>query len=382
MTVERARDAAQSDHNVNPRRRFLTGAAALTAGALAAPAVARAQENAVWRFQSTWPQNDIFHEFAADYASMVTEMSGGRLTLELLPAGAVVGALQVQDAVLTGALDGGHGVTAYWYGKHKAYSLFGTPPAIGWDANQFLAWFYRGGGEDLYNELVNDILGLPLTGFLTGPMPTQPLGWFRNPVDSVEAFQGLKYRTVGLAADLNNVLGAAVTIMGGPDIVPGLDRGLLDAAEFNNPSSDRALGFQDVAKNYVLQSYHQDAESFEVIFNKPKFDALADDLKAILRYSAYAASSDMYWKAMQRYPDDLAWIEEQGVTVATAPESILDAQLEAWNTVIENSSGESGTGEFFSRVIESQRAFVEKMGAYHFRNTAPKQKAYDHFFGS
>lgn len=362
------------------RRGFLAGAGTVTAGALAMPHVARAQDSQTWRFQSTWPQNDIFHEFAGDYARMVTEMSGGRLTLELLPAGAVVGALQMQDAVLAGALDGGHGVTAYWYGKHKAYSLFGTPPAFGWDAHQFLAWFYHGGGEDLYNELVNDILGLPLTGFLTGPMPTQPLGWFRNPVESVEAFQGLKYRTVGLAADLNNQLGAAVTIMGGPDIVPGLDRGLLDAAEFNNPSSDRVLGFSDVAKNYVLQSYHQDAESFEVIFNKPKYDALPEDLQAILRYGAYAASSDMYWKAMRRYPEDLEWIEGQGVTVTTAPESILDAQLEAWDTVIENASGESGTGEFFSRVLDSQREFVEKMGAYHFRNTAPKEKAYNHFF--
>lgn len=363
------------------RRKFLKAAAATAAGAVAMPHVARAQDT-VWRFQSTWPLNDIFHEFAADYARMVTEMSGGRLTLELLPAGAVVGALQVQDAVLSGALDGGHGVTAYWYGKHKAYSLFGTPPAFGWDAHQFLGWFYHGGGEDLYNELVNDILGLPLTGFLTGPMPTQPLGWFRNAIDSADAFQGLKYRTVGLAADLNNELGAAVTIMGGPDIVPGLDRGLLDAAEFNNPSSDRALGFNDVARHYVLQSYHQDAEAFEVIFNKPKFDALPEDLRAILRYGAYAASSDMYWKAMARYPEDLEWIESQGVEITTAPEDLLEAQLEAWDTVIENASAESGTGEFFARVVDSQREFVQRMGAYHFRNNAPKEKAYNHFFES
>jgi TRAP-type mannitol/chloroaromatic compound transport system substrate-binding protein len=288
----------------------------------------------------------------------------------------------VQDAVLSGALDGGHGVTAYWYGKHKAYSLFGTPPAFGWDANQFLAWFYRGGGEALYKELVNDILGLPLVGFLTGPMPTQPLGWFRNPLTGMADFRGQKYRTVGLAADLNNDMGVAVTIMGGPDIVPALDRGLLDSAEFNNPSSDRLLGFTDVAKNYVLQSYHQDSESFEIIFNKAKYEALAPDLRAILRYAAYAASSDMYWKAMNRYPDDLAWIESQGVTISTAPEEILDAQLASWKNVMKAQSEAEGTGQFFAKVLESQMAFVRKMGSYHFRATAPKKKAFDSFFGA
>jgi TRAP-type mannitol/chloroaromatic compound transport system substrate-binding protein len=364
------------------RRNFIAGAAVgAAATAVAAPNIARAQSAERWRFQSTWPLNDIFHEFAKDYTDKVNAMSGGRLELELLPAGAVVGALQMQDAVLAGALDGGHGVTAYWYGKHKAFSLFGTPPAFGWDANQFLAWFYHGGGEDLYKELVNDVMGLPLVGFLTGPMPTQPLGWFRDPVNSLADIQGKKYRTVGLAADLNNLFDVAVTIMGGPDIVPALDRGLLDAAEFNNPSSDRTLGFVDVARNYVLQSYHQDCEAFEVILNKTKYDALPADLQAILRYSAYAASSDMYWKAMVRYPADLEWIESQGVNVQTAPEDILDAQLDAWDQVIEAQSNDPDTGEFFGRVIDSQKAFVEKMGAYHFRASAPKRKAFDHFFG-
>ena len=362
------------------RRKFLAGAAVAGAGAVAMPAVARAQTT-TWRFQSTWPARDIFHEFAGDYVRMVNEMSGGRLTLELLPAGAVVGALQMQDAVLAGALDGGHGVTAYWYGKHKAYSLFGTPPAFGWDANQFLSWFYHGGGEALYKELVNDILNLPLTGFLTGPMPTQPLGWFKEEVTSAEQLQNLKYRTVGLSADLFNDMGAAVTIVGGPDIVPSMDRGLLDAAEFNNPSSDRVLGFADVSKNYMLQSYHQDSECFEVIFNKQKYEALAPDLQAILRYGAYAASSDMYWKAMARYPQDLAALKEAGVSVKRTPQSVLDAQLASWDRVIANASGNEQTGQFFTKVIDSQKAFVKQMGSYFFDASAPKEPAFKHFFG-
>src|SRR5687768_8634295 len=149
-----------------------------------------------------------------------------------------------------------------------------------------LAWMKYAGGQELYDELVQKILGLNLVGFLTGPMPTQPLGWFKQPVESADAMKGLKYRTVGLSADVNNELGAAVTIMGGGDIVPAMDRGLLDAAEFNNPSSDRVLGFPDVSKVYMLQSYHQSAECFEIIFNKAKYDALPKELQAILRYAS------------------------------------------------------------------------------------------------
>jgi TRAP-type mannitol/chloroaromatic compound transport system substrate-binding protein len=359
------------------RRRFLVGTAAAAAATVAMPQVSRAQ-TINWRFQSTWPARDIFHENAADYVRMVNEMSGGRLHLELLPAGAVVGALELQDAVIAGALDGGHGVTAYWYGKHKAASLFGTPPAFGWDAHQMLAWFYHGGGEALYNELLQDVLGLDITGFLTGPMPTQALGWFRGEISGPEDIRDLRYRTVGLAADLFNELGASVTILGGPDIVPSLDRGVIDAAEFNNPSSDRVLGFYDVAKNWYHQSYHQDAEAFEITLNKSKVDALPEELKAILRYAAYAASSDMYWKAQVRYPADYEWLEtEGGVTMHLTPQSILDAQLEAWNTVIENASQDA----FFARVIESQKEFARKAVGYHLTASAPKEPAYRHFFG-
>jgi TRAP-type mannitol/chloroaromatic compound transport system substrate-binding protein len=360
------------------RRKFLAGAAAATAGAVAAPHVARAQA-INWRFQSTWPARDFFHECAADYVRMVNEMSGGRLTLELLPAGAVVGALELQDAVIAGALDGGHGVTAYWYGKHKAASLFGTPPAFGWDAHQMLAWFYEGGGEALYNELLQEVLGLNITGFLTGPMPTQALGWFRQEIAGAEDLRGLRYRTVGLAADLYNELGASVTILGGPDIVPSLDRGVIDAAEFNNPASDRVLGFYDVAKNWYHQSYHQDAEAFEITLNKSRYEELPDDLRAIVRYAAYAVSSEMYWKAQRRYPEDYAWLEnEGGVTMHLTPQEILDAQLSAWDTVIEAASQDA----FFARVIESQKEFAQKAAQYHLIATAPKEPAYRHFFGA
>ena len=365
--------------DVNSRRTFLKSgavAAAVGAATLAMPNVARAQEAVTFKFQSTWPAKDIFHEYAADFVARVNEMAGGRLKLELLAAGSVAKAFEVQDAVLAGTLDGGHGVCAYWYGKHKAYSLFGTPPAWGWRANQMIGWMKYGGGQDLYNELVQNVLGLNLVGFLTGPMPTQPLGWFKKEVTSPDDLKGIKYRTVGLSADLFKEMGSAVTIMGGGEIVPAMDRGLLDAAEFNNPSSDKLLGFADVSKDYMLQSYHQAAECFEIIFNKAKYDALAPELQAVIRYAAEAASSDMSWKAMDRYSSDLAALKEAGVKVHQTPDSVLQAQLAAWDKVIAAQSAEP----FFAKVVESQKAWVKRVVSTQFELEVQQNMAFDHFF--
>ena len=361
------------------RRAFLKSgatAAAVGAATIAMPNVARAQEAVVFKFQSTWPAKDIFHEYAQDFVNRVNDMGGGRLKIELLAAGAVAKALEVQDAVLAGTLDGGHGVTAYWYGKHKAFSLFGTPPAWGWRANQMLGWVKYGGGQALYDELVQQVLGLDLVGFLTGPMPTQPLGWFKQQITEAAQLQGMKYRTVGLSADLFKEMGAAVTIMGGGEIVPAMDRGLLDAAEFNNPTSDTILGFPDVSKDYMVQSYHQSAECFEIVFNKTKFDALPAELQSVIRYSAEAASADMSWKAMDRYSSDLEALKAAGVKVHQTPESVLQAQLAAWDKVIAAQSADP----FFAKVVESQKAWAKRVVGAQFELEVDQKLAYDHFF--
>jgi TRAP-type mannitol/chloroaromatic compound transport system substrate-binding protein len=361
------------------RRQFLRGAG-LAAGAAAAtvamPSVSRAQ-TVTLKYQSTWPTKDIFHEMAADYATRVNEMSGGRLKLDVLAAGSVVPAFGMQDAVHTGVLDAGHGVTAYWYGKHKAFSLFGTVPPFGWDANGVLAWMQYGGGYQLYNELVRDILKLNIVGFISGPMPCQPLGWFKKQVKTPDDLKNLKYRTVGLSADVFKEMGAAVTIVAGGEIVPAMDRGLLDAAEFNNPSSDKLLGFSDVSKVYMLQSWHQAAEAFEIIFNKAKFDALSTEQKAILKYAAEAASSDMSWKALDRYSKDLAELQTKDkVKVFTTPKVVMDAQLKAWDTVLKAQNQEA----FFAKVIKSQLDWVRRTVRYELLNTPNRQVAYNHFF--
>ncbi len=369
-----------------PARRGLLKAAAIgAAGAavLAKPNVSRAQ-TVTLRFQSTWPQRDIFHEYAQDYVERVNRIAGGRLRLELLAAGAVVGAFQLLDAVNAGTLDGGHGVSAYWFGKNKAFSLFGTTPPWFGDANQFLGWFYYGGGEALYKELLGDILKVNVVGFMSGPMPTQPLGWFKNPVERAEQLRGLKYRTVGLATDLFQELGAAVVALPGGEIVPALERGVIDGAEFNNPSSDRVLGFPDVAKVYMIQSYHQKVECFEILFNKAKHDALPAELQALLRHAAEAASADMSWKLQDRYSKDLLELSQrQGVQVRPTPRPVLEAQLRAWDKVIQRLEADNSSpanGPFFKKICDSQRDWCRRVGNFFLRYEASPVVAYNHFF--
>jgi TRAP-type mannitol/chloroaromatic compound transport system substrate-binding protein len=360
------------------RRSFFGRAAVVTAGAaaLGVPMVSRAQTIS-FRFQSTWPAKDIFHEFANDFAKKINDMAGPRLRIEVLPAGAVVRAFDLLDAVSKGTLDGGHGVVAYWYGKNTAVALWGSGPAYGLNANQVLAWHYYGGGKELLDNIYRG-LNINVQSFLYGPMPTQPLGWFRKPITRPEDFRGLKFRTVGLAVDIFTELGAAVNPLPGGEIVPALDRGLLDAAEFNNASSDRILGFQDVAKNCMLQSFHQSGEQFEALFNKPKYDALPAELKAVIDYAVQAASADMSWKAEHRYSQDYIELRtKHKVNFFRTPDSILRAQLAAWDRIIARRSAEN---PLFRQVLESQRAFAERVGRWHFDTNVDFRMAFNHYF--
>jgi TRAP-type mannitol/chloroaromatic compound transport system substrate-binding protein len=302
-----------------PRRRFLKKAAAgaVGAGALAAPMVSSAQTVAL-RFQSTWPAKDIFHEYANDFAKKVNDMAGARLKIEVLPAGAVVPAFQLLEAVAKGTLDGGHGVVAYHYGKNSALALWGSGPAFGMDPNMVLAWHNYGGGKALLEEIYAS-LNLDVVSYLYGPMPTQPFGWFKKPIAKAEDMKGMKFRTVGLAVDMYTDMGAAVNPLPGGEIVPALDRGLIDGAEFNNATSDRILGFPDVAKNCMLQSFHQSTEQFEILFNKGKYDALPQELRSTIDYAVQAASADMSWKAVQRNSQDYIELKKAGIKFYKTP---------------------------------------------------------------
>ena len=362
------------------RRQFLKGGLLAAGGAAAAsvgaPAVL-AQSPVVVKMQTSWPSGDIWMDFARQYVDRVQKMSGGRIRIDLLPAGAVVQAFQVLDAVNDGIIDAAHSVPVYWYGKHKAASLFGTGPVWGGDATTMLAWFYQGGGKEFYRELTQDILGLDVYGFMGFPMPAQPFGWFKNPVDGLDDIEGLKYRTVGLAADLLQEMGLSVAQLPGGEIVPAMERGVIDAFEFNNPSSDMRFGAQDVAKNYYLSSYHQASESFEFLFNKDFFDDLDDDLKAILQYGVEAVSTANTASALDNYSSDLRKLqEEHGVTVHRTPQEILDAQLEAWDELIPRLE----ENDFMKRVMESQRQWVDRVVFYQLMNKPDLTLAYNHYF--
>jgi TRAP-type mannitol/chloroaromatic compound transport system substrate-binding protein len=360
------------------RRNVLKAAvAAGGAAVLGFPNIVKAQGVTTMRFQSTWPQKDIFHEFALDFAKKVVEMTGGDLKIEVLPAGAVVPAFQLLDAVSKGTLDGGHGVLSYHYGKQTALALWGSSPAYGMDANMILAWHKYGGGKELLVKIYN-ALGANVVSFPYGPMPTQPLGWYKKVVTKPDDFKGMKFRTVGISIDLFQGMGASVNALPGAEIVPALDRGLIEAAEFNNASSDRALGFQDVSKICMLQSYHQNAEQFEVLFNKTKFDGLPDKMKAIIAYASDAASADMSWKAIDRYSKDYVELQTKDkVRFYRTPDSILQKQLEIFDQVEAKKSAENPT---FKEVAESQRVFAARAVKWDLETNVSRRMAYNHYF--
>jgi TRAP-type mannitol/chloroaromatic compound transport system substrate-binding protein len=360
------------------RRKFLGGAAVAGVATIAAPAVVKAQGAISMRFQSTWPSKDIFHEYALDFGKKVNDMTGGDLKIEVLPAGAVVPAFGLLDAVSKGVLDGGHGVLVYHYGKNTALALWGSGPGYGMDANMLLAWHKYGGGKALLEKIYATI-GADVVSFPYAPLYSQPLGWFKKPIQSVDDFKGLKYRTVGISIDLFTAMGAAVNALPGGEIVAAMDRGLLDAAEFNNASSDRALGFADVSKICMLQSFHQNSEQLEISFNKTKFNGLPPKMKAIIEGAVEACSQDMQWKAIDRNSQDYITLQTQDkVRFFKTPDPVLKKQLELYDEITKKYLG---TNPLFKEIIESQIAFAKRATRWEQDYITNRRMAFDHYFG-
>jgi len=364
--------------STSTRRKFLGGAAMATAAVVTAPSVVKAQGPISMRWQSTWPSKDIFHEYALDFGKRINDMTGGDLKIEVLPAGAVVPAFQLLDAVSKGVLDGGHGVLVYHYGKQQALALWGSGPGYAMDANMLLSWHKYGGGKELLNEIFTSI-GANVVSFPYGPMPTQPLGWYKKPVTKVDDFKGLKFRTVGISIDVFTGMGAAVNALPGGEIVAAMDRGLIEAAEFNNATSDRVLGFADVSKICMLQSYHQNAEQMEISFNKTKFDALPEKMKHLIASGVEAASQDMQWKAIDRYSKDYIELQtKDNVKFYKTPDVVLKRQLEIFDEVAKKKAGEN---PIFKKIIESQLAFAKRAVQWEQDTVVSRKMAFDHYFG-
>lgn len=360
------------------RRRFLSTAG--TGAALAGfPMIAKAQTAPITlRFQSTWPLKFIYHEFAVDWTKKVAELSGGRLKIDMLPAGSVVPALQLADAVSKGVLDGGHGLAGFWFGKNSAFGLYGAGPDFGMDGTQLLGWVEYGGGKELFTE-IQAAAQLDLVSFLYGPVPCEPMGWFKKPIKGIADLKGMKFRTAGLAVDMFNELGMSTVQMAPADIVPAIDRGVLDGAEFASATDDRIMGFPDVAKYYLQQSYHMSNNFCEMMFNRKKYEALPEDLKTVVKYVSHAASADMEWKSMHRMSQDYIELQtRQGVKAYKTPKPILDAQLKAWDSVIKKRSAENA---LFAKVIASQKAWAKRVMYWHNDIQVDRKVAYLHHFG-
>ena len=353
----------------------IANVATVAAATLGFPNIAKAATTL--KVQAAWG-GGIFVENAQAYVKRVNEMSGGSLKIDLLSVNSVVKTSQMQDAVHRGVLDGCHYVPAYWYSKAVSASLFGTGPCWGWSAQELLGWIHYGGGRELYKELMSN-LDLNLVGFFNSPMPAQPMGWFKEQIKDASQMKGLKYRTVGLAADVLGVMGMSVVQLPGGEIQPAMKSGLIDAAEFNNPTSDSDFGMQDVSKHYHLASFHQSQEAFEVAFNKKTFDGLAPELQKILEYASEAENSNFYWHNTLRYADDLVKLKNKhGVNVYRTPDSIMQAQLDAWDVIVDKFNA---TDPFFKKVVESQKVYAKKVMAYLLLNAPDYGMAYRHYFG-
>ena len=360
------------------RRKFFKAAAAtgaVAAATLAMPSIAKAATTL--KVQAAWG-GGIFLENAQAYVKRVNDMAGGSLKIDLLPVNSVVKTSQMQDAVHRGVLDGAHYVPAYWYSKSPAASLFGTGPCWGWSAQELLGWIQYGGGMQLFNKLMGS-LGLNLVSFFNSPMPAQPLGWFKEQIKKSSQMKGLKYRTVGLAADVLGEMGMSVVQLPGGEIQPAMKSGLIDAAEFNNPTSDSDFGMQDVSKHYHLASFHQSQEAFEVTFNKKKFDGLAPELQKILEYASEAENSNFFWHNTLRYADDLVKLKNKlGVNVYRTPDGVMRDQLKAWDVITDIFSKKD---PFFKEVVQSQKKYAKKVMAYLLLNQPDYGMAYRHHFG-
>ena len=363
------------------RRKFFkvaatTGAAA--AASVAMPSIAFGAPMTL-KMQTAWTKGDILFEMANDFAKMVTDMSGGELKIDLLPVNAVVKIKEIGQAVTSGVVDMGHWVTAYWYDKNAAASLFGTGPSYGMSSQEVMGWIEYGGGRKLYEETLAKV-GFDYVGFFHMPMPAQPFGWFKKHVTKTSDIKGIKYRTVGLASNVFQAMGMVVRNLPGNEIQPAMKTGLIEAAEYNNPTSDKNFGMQDVSKDYHLGSFHQSQEMFEIPVNTKKYNNLSPAHQAIIRNAAYAANSDNYFKALMRYSTDLAkLINEDKVNVHQTSNEILSEQLKAWDKVVRDFSGKD---PFFKKIIDSQKTYAKRVMKYLLMNQPNYKLAYENTFGN
>ena len=321
------------------------------------------------RFQSTWPSKDIFHEYALDYAKKVNDMTGGDLKIDVLPAGAVVPAFGLLDAVSKGTLDGGHGVLVYHYGKQNALALWGSGPGYAMDANMLLAWHKYGGGKELLRKDFTPRSAPTSSRSRTDRCRPSRSAGSRSRSPRSKTSRASSSAPSASRSTCSPAMGAAVNALPGGEIVSAMDRGLLDAAEFNNASSDRLLGFADVSKVCMLQSYHQNAEQMEIIVQQDEVRRAArQDEGASSRTRSRRPAQDMSWKAIDRYSKDYITLQTTDkVKFYKTPDSVLQEAARCLRRSRARRRGEESAVQGNHRVADRVRQAGDAVGAGHGR---------------
>lgn len=338
-----------------------------------------AQPPVVWKVQSTFPAGIWDFMWGENFVKRLNEVAGGRLRIDLLPAGAVVPAFEVLDAVNKGVLDGGITWSGYWVGKNSAFSLFASAAGgpFGMNNWDFTAWLFEGGGIQLYRELL-DKMGYRVIWFPIWGEMAEPLGWYKKPIRSVADLRGVKMRAAGLAADVFREFGASVVTLAAGEIMPALERGVIDGAEFSDPHSDSRLGFQQITKYYHIPGIHQPTGVGEVIINKARWDRLPGDLKMLIEMSAREAMLLNWTRAWRMNHEALEeLVTKHGVKVVETPREVLVELLRAWDKV---AAREAAKNPDFARVYESQKRFAAWFVPYQRLINPPYDLAADYYW--
>ncbi len=336
----------------------LASHAAAVAVGLATFATAAAAEVTI-RVQSVIPATAdevvMLKEFAAD----VEALTGGEVKFEVLPAGAVVGVRETLDAVDSGLIEAGFAWTHYWSGKHPAAMLFGSPVAgagVGIDNIAFLSWFQYGGGRELYDRLWDE-MGVNVKGFMLQPVGPEALGWFKEPIESMDDFRKYRFRTPpGIPGQTYKDIGIASVAMGGGDILPALEKGTIDAAEWCCPKPDSVFGFQKVLKHYYLQGLHQVVVNADIYINADVYDSLTDHQKKAIEVAANASlTKAMSYRIYENGKALKDLTENHGVILHDTPADYFPAYMNAARASLEKNAAEN---EFFAEVWQSQKDFA------------------------
>jgi len=341
-------------------RKLVTTAAAVAVAALMAaapgPGKAPAAEPMVLKGQSSHPATANFHLIFQLWAEKVEQMSGGRLKVETLPAGAIVPAFEVFDATSRGVLDVGMAPFGYILGK----SLVGIPlshgPLFGMDGVDYFGWYYDGGGTELLAEFYRDVIKLNVVGF---PVPTdypQALGWFKKPIKGLADLKGLKYRIYGIGAETYGRLGVSVVTLPGGEIMPAMERGVIEGAEWINCVEDKKLGLPNVAKYYYTPGMHEPVTGGQLMVNGDVWNKLTPDLQEIIRVASVYATMVRNAAFNRETAEACQQLVAEGVEVIRTPDDILHNFLDEWEKI---QAEYAEKDPFYKKVIESQRKYAE-----------------------